>query len=178
MAPGQITPGLCQCFVDVGTSQHWYITDKFGSFHSRRQWALQTSLLPLVSSHPHCHHSSCNPKWSCPSAMLNVNLKGDRWASNSRKSVGHWQILLWKEHSFIVATVYIKVWNKLWLCDQKRILCDNCVVWKVTVQPSTVLHFLWSALTLQCLISKLILRTEAHLLNTPCVTIVSNADIL
>ena len=29
-----------------------------------------------------------------------------------------------------------------------------------------------------CLISKLILRTEAHLLNTPCVTIVSNADIL
>ena len=115
-----------------------------------------TNLLPLVSSHPHCHHSSCNPKWSCPSAMLNVNLKGDRWASNSRKSVGHWQILLWKEHSFIVATVYIKVWNKLWLCDQKRILCDKqgyCVVWKVTVWPSTVLHFLWSALTCVWLVS-------------------------
>ena len=67
------------------------------------------------------------------------------------------------------------VWSEKDIVWQKQ---GYRVVWKVTVRPSTVLHFLWSALTLQCLISKLILRTEAHLLNTPCVTIVSNADIL
>lgn len=123
--------------MDVGPSQLWYITDKFWGSHSSRQWALQTSLSPLVSFHPHCEHSSCNPKWSRPSAMLNINLKGDRWASNNRKSVGHWQILLWKEHSFIVVTVYMWRNGTSYGCVSRK---GCCVTSKVTLWSERLLY--------------------------------------